>query len=79
MQVVPAFKKWVGGQMDPNCLKFNDLLVMARVKSEHCIGLLKGCFPWLKNIGIKIHSQQSLCRIISFIRIAVILHNSFID
>ena len=47
-QVVPAFKKLVGGQMDPNCSKFNDLLAMAHVKSEHCIGLLKGRFPWLK-------------------------------
>ena len=78
-QVVPAFKKSVGGQMDPNCSKFNDLLATARVKSEHCIGLLKGRFPWLKNIRIKIRSERSLRRIISFVRIAVILHNALVN
>ena len=61
--------------MDPNCSKFNDLLV----KSEDCIGLLKGRFPWLKNIQIKICSKQSLRRITSFVRIAVILHNALIN
>ena len=58
--------------MNPNCSKFDDLLAMANVKSEHCIGLMKGCFPWLK-------SQQSLCCIISFVCIAVILHNALIN
>ena len=65
--------------MDPNCSKFNDLLAMAHVKSEHCIGLLKGRFPWLKNILIKIRSERSLRHIILFVRIAVILHNALIN
>ena len=78
-QVVLAFKKLVSGQMDPNCSKFNDLLVMAHVKSEHCIGLLKGHFPWLKNIRIKIRSERSLRHFILFVQIAVILHNALIN
>ena len=79
VQVVPAFKKLVGSQMDPNCSKFNDLLARAHVKLEHCIGLLKDCFPWIKDIWIKIWSQPSLRCIILFIRIAVILHNALIN
>lgn len=49
------------------------------LKSEHCIGLLKGRFAWLKNIHVKIRSQRSLQWIITLVRVAVILHNALID
>ena len=51
----------------------------ACVKLEYYIGLLKGHFSWLKNIRIKIQSQQSLHCIISFDWTAVILHNALIN
>jgi hypothetical protein len=52
--MVPAFKKPVGRVMDPNESKFNRKLASPRIKSEHCIGLLKTRFQFLKGIRSKL-------------------------
>ena len=58
----------------------NTLLVEPRVKSEHCIGLLKGRFPWLRSIRLKItEDKKSLKRILALLEATVILHNMLID
>ena len=62
-----------------NCEAFNDLLAKPQVKLEHCIGLLKGWFPFLKNIHIDIKSQVSLWSILWYVGAAVILHNLLIE
>jgi hypothetical protein len=53
-------------------------LAAPRVKSEHCIGIFKGRFPFLKNIRMKISKKKHLKRIIKYVRGAVVLHNSMI-
>lgn len=47
--------------------------------SKHCIGLLKGRFPRLKNIRITIYEKKDLKEINKFIRASLILHNLLID
>ena len=55
---------------------FNSRLSKARVRSEHTIGLLKGRFPWLRNIRKKITDDPRTLRdILLFLDACVILHN----
>jgi hypothetical protein len=54
-RMVSAYKK-TGGQ---SCLKaenefFNNKLSSARIKSEHCIGLIKNRFPCLRGLNVRI-------------------------
>ena len=78
---MPAFKGMAGSNTNTaiNRQAFNDLLAKPRVKSEHCIGLLKGWFPFLKNIRIDIKSRESLRNILRYVGAAVILHNLLIE
>jgi hypothetical protein len=76
--LVPAFKTAKGVNMNPNEAAFNLLLSSPRVKSEHCIGILKARFPWLKNIRILITCQADAKKIVNFVRAAVVLHNLLI-
>jgi hypothetical protein len=76
--VVPAFKA-SAGRRDPQKNAFNERLSRPRVKCEHCIGLLKGRFPWLKNIRILIKGTEDLRAILRFVQCAVIIHNAAID
>jgi hypothetical protein len=51
VHVVSAFKRLRGVHTLPeDQLLFNTLLAKARIKIEHCIGLLKTCFPCLRGI-----------------------------
>lgn len=60
--------------------KFNDQLARLRFISEHCIGILKGRFPWLRQIRLKItEDDESLKRIMQLIEATVILHNMLIE
>jgi hypothetical protein len=78
--MIPAFTRpQSNDNMPPEESKFNKLLAEPLVKSKHCIGLLKGRFPWLKNIRIIIHEKKNLKEINKYIRAAVILHNLLID
>jgi hypothetical protein len=77
--MIPAFKHPPKSNMPAEESSFNTLLAKPRVKSEHCIGLLKGRFPWLKNIRITIHAKKDLKQINKFIKAAVILHNLLIE
>jgi len=44
--------------------------------SEHTIGILKGRFPWLRSIRMKItKKKRSLCRILQLLDATIILHN----
>ena len=77
--IVPAYKTANGLSRIPNESSFNTLLLSPQVKSEHCIGLLKGSFPWLKDIRILISSALDLQKICKYVRAAVILHNLLIQ
>lgn len=73
--VIPCFKKMPGQPMDPVKLKFNTLIAKPRVKSEHCIGLIKGKFQYFKSMRDQIGSQQDMVHVIRLFSCAVILHN----
>jgi hypothetical protein len=57
---------------------FNTLLAKARIKVEHCIGLLKNRFQCLRDIRTIINDDISLKRIIDRVTVCMILHNLLI-
>ena len=73
--MVPLFKHARGGVMDPAREAFNSIVKTARVKSEHCIGAMKGRFPWMKSIRIHITKESDMRVIIRFVGAIVVLHN----
>ena len=59
---------------DKEC--FNTKLARCRILAEHTIGILKGRFPWLKQIHMKItEDKKCLTRILKFVDCCIILHN----
>jgi DDE superfamily endonuclease len=76
--MVPPFKSSAGKELHGNYAAFNTLLAKPRVKSEHCIGLLKGRFPFLRGIRMLLGNKEHMARIIDHVRGAVILHNFMI-
>jgi DDE superfamily endonuclease len=76
--MVPPFKSAAGSELSANYTAFNTLLAKPRVKSEHCIGLLKGRFPFLRGIRMLLGNRLHMNRIIDHVRAAVILHNFMI-
>jgi hypothetical protein len=77
--MIPAYKTSGGSNLTHNQHCFNKILSKPRVKSEHSIGLLKGRFPYLKNIRIVITRREDLQKINRYVKAAVILHNILID
>lgn len=78
--LIPAYTNPLqNGSMSPEEPKFDTLLAKPRVKSRHCIGILKGRVLWLKNIRITIHEKMDLKKIVKLIRAAAILHNLLFD
>ena len=74
--MVASFKKQHGEEMTEEHEKFNKLLSKVRMRSEHTIGILKGHFPWLRSIRMKItKDKKSLRRILRLLEATIILHN----
>jgi len=75
--IVSSYRKPSGGELPFEEENFNDAMTSLRVISEHCIGILKGRFPFLRQIRtvIKDDNNKSLKRICKFVEGAVILHN----
>ncbi|RXW14818.1 hypothetical protein EST38_g11040 [Candolleomyces aberdarensis] len=60
--------------------KFFDRVVAGlRVRSEHCMGALKGRFQCLRGLRVNINSAEDHKRACRWITIAIILHNLVID
>lgn len=76
--IVPAFKSKPNSGMTANESRFNQFLSRPRVKSEHCIGLLKGRLPWLKNIRIRIKDRGSQKKVCEYVSSCVVLHNMLV-
>jgi DDE superfamily endonuclease len=58
---------------------FNAALAKPRISAEHTIGMLKGRFPWLRSIRMRItENKKSLKKILQYIDVCVILHNMLI-
>jgi hypothetical protein len=77
--LVSAYKKPCGTCIPHEHELFNTCMSKPRVISEHCIGLLKGRFPWLREIWTVIKGKNDLKRILFYIDICVILHNLLIN
>ena len=76
--MVPPYKSYAGSFLSGNQSAFNTLLSKPRVKSEHCIGRLKGRLPFLKGIRNVIGNKKHMDRVIDLVRGSVILHNFLI-
>ena len=76
--MIPPFKSTPGCELPSNFIAFNTLLAKPRVKSEHCIGILKGRFPFLKGIRMILGCKGHLKRIVDHVRGSVVLHNFLI-
>lgn len=78
--MVAAHKKPKDQAIPKNQEKFNEKLASLRIISEHCIGMLKGRFPWLRSIRIQItEDKDSLRRILHLLEATVVLHNMLIE
>jgi hypothetical protein len=73
--IVSTFKKPVGAPMQPDNEAFNTKLAKPRVTSEHTIGILKGRFPFLRSIRMRLTGKRSFERILCYISVCVVLHN----
>ena len=79
--MVSAYKKPNRTQLSAENERFNKLLSKARVLSEHCIGILKGRFPILRSIRMKLMEEtkaRNMRKILKMIDTTVILHNFLI-
>jgi DDE superfamily endonuclease len=77
--LIPSYKKPRGAKMLPSQELFNTLLAKPRVRSEHCIGLLKGRFQLFKRIRFLLKGKKDLRKIINLFTCACILHNWLIE
>jgi hypothetical protein len=73
--MVPPFKSMPGCELPKGRSTFNTLLAKPRVKSEHCIGIFKGRFPFFCCIRLKLVKKLHMRRIIDYVRGGVIFHN----
>ena len=77
--MIPAFKKPPKAERHHDKAYFNTKLAKARIKSEHCIGLLKTRFQYLKEIRVQLNKQRKrMRRLIEYVTCACILHNLLI-
>ena len=88
---VPPFRRPAGGELLPDQRTYNyhvskvslcstffrflTILAQIRIRSEHTIGLLKGCFQALRELRIQITSPRHHKWAIIFVRCCIILHN----
>jgi DDE superfamily endonuclease len=78
--MVSAFKKPKNQSIPRSHEQFNEKLARLRIISEQCIGILKGRFPWLRSIRLKItEDSKSLKEILELIDATIILHNILIE
>ncbi|OWZ17973.1 hypothetical protein PHMEG_0008002 [Phytophthora megakarya] len=77
--MIPAFKKPPKAQLHPDNSYFDTRLAKVRIKSEHCIGLLKMRFQCLREIRVKLGKKRKhMRRLIRFGMCACIFHNLLI-
>jgi len=78
--MVLSYRKAKGELLEADHEKFNSKLAKLRIRSKHCIGILKGRFPGLRSIRIKVMDDpKSMRRILRLIDATVILHNMLIE
>jgi hypothetical protein len=73
--MVAPYRRPRGGRLDRLKEKFNTVLSKARVRNEHCIGILKGRFQYFRSIRCKFRTDDDMCRMLQLFKCACILHN----
>ena len=76
--MVSAYKKPYNSRLSRSNERFNKRLSKARVNSEHCIGMLKGRFPFLRQIRMRINEltkRENMRKILKMVDVTIILHN----
>lgn len=58
---------------------FDNMVSHLRIRSEHCMGALKGRFQCLRGLRVSIDSADDHIQACQWITIAIILHNLVID
>jgi hypothetical protein len=77
---VAAFKKLPTCKLVRDQERFNTKLSKLRITPEHCIGMLKGRFPWLRSIRFVITEDiKSLKGVLQVIDATIILHNMLLE
>jgi len=76
-RTIPVHKKPASN--DPANALFDKTVAHLRIRSEHCMGALKGRFQCLRGLRISINSKRDHHFACRWITIAVILHNLIID
>jgi len=77
--MVPAFKKGHNTNLSEEKKYFNTKLAKVRIKSEHCIGLLKARFQRLRGFRRVISNKSDLDAILKVTLCACVLHNLLIE
>lgn len=76
-RTIPVHKKPASD--DPANALFDKTVAHLRVRSEHCMGALKGCFQCLRGLRVSIKTKREHHAACRWITIAIILHNLVID
>jgi hypothetical protein len=77
--MVPSFKKLPGVSMTPESEYFNKKLAKIRIRTEHCIGLIKGHFQYSRGIRIRISKGRHLRRILRLFASGLVVHNLLVE
>ena len=78
--MLSAHKKLRDSAIPHNHEQFNRKLAAMQIISEHCIGMLKGRFPWLCSISLIVDTTAKSLRIIfNLIEYSIVLHNMLTD
>ena len=70
---LPSYKKLPGKALSVQQEWCNAKIAKPRIKSEHCIGLIKGKFQYFKCICVQMHEKKDMHQIIHLFTCAVIL------
>ena len=76
-RTIPVFKR--PAALEPNEAKFNKSVSNIRVRSEHCMGALKGRFQCLRGLRVDIKTPADHLEACQWMTVAMILHNLCID
>ncbi|GAU99305.1 hypothetical protein RvY_10330 [Ramazzottius varieornatus] len=76
---IASYKKPAAGVMSTNNERFNFYHCSTRIKIEHTIGILKGRFPSLQSLRIKIHDKQTHRAAVEWTQACVVLHNILLE
>jgi hypothetical protein len=76
-RTIPVHKQ--PASLDPANALFDHVLAQLRVRSEHCMGALKGRFQCLRGLRVNINSKSDHAEALRWITVAIILHNLIID